>query len=364
MSAEARADLVPLALEEVIGRRGGAVAGQLLHGPMVKVGQHLRLPAVPHVGADRTQVGGGEHVQHLQQLGRADLHGEADDQFFVARIAAEGEVIHPQMLVDEKLDDLRLVRLKAQPPAGLLGDFQSDLAVIFQQPLAQVVDQQGEVQEMLVLQPSINPPHRPRVVKQPLGELDGPDAMLIDRVLVILIELQQPAGTGEIGKEALQDRHVMQVAKERSQAAGMGQQGEKMAAGLGRQLGRQVRRLVANFFPGKRGDRHVVQVGQVDHLHDRREVAAEPRQAAPRDHHADGADQVIRLDMVAKEDRQGLVEPWVCRGLRQELRGHVADAVRMAEVVAHEMLDRQEAVGRHHGPEAAAARPGEVVPIG
>ena len=66
----------------------------------------------------------------------------------------------------------------------------------------------------------------------------------------------------------------------------------------------------------------------------------------PRDHHADGADQVVRLDMVAEEERQRLVDPGVRRGLRQELRGHVADAVRMAEVVAHEMLDRQQAVGR------------------
>ena len=236
-----RADLVPLALEEVIGRRGGAVAGQLLHGPMVKVGQHLRLPAVPDVGAHRAQVGGGEHVQHLQQLGRADLHGEADDQVFVAGVAAEGKVVHPQMLVDEELDGLRLVRLQAQPPAGLLGDLQPDLAVIFQQPLAQVVDEQGQVQKVLVLQPAIDPPHRPRVVQQVLGELHRADAMLIDRVLVVLVELQQPAGAGEIGKEPLQDGHVVQVAEQRAQAAGVGQQGEEMPAGLGRQMRRQVR---------------------------------------------------------------------------------------------------------------------------
>ena len=71
---------------------------------MVKIGQHLRLPAVPNVGTDRAEVGGREHVEHLQQFGRADLHGEADDQVFVARVAAKGEVVHPQVLVDEKLD--------------------------------------------------------------------------------------------------------------------------------------------------------------------------------------------------------------------------------------------------------------------
>ena len=121
------------------------------------------------------------------------------------------------------------------------GDFQSHLAVIFQQPLAQVVDQQGQVQEMLVLQPAIDAPHRPRVVQQFFGELDRADAMLIDRVFVVLVELQQPAGAGEIGEEPLQDRHVVQVAEQRAQAAGVGQQGEEMAAGLGRQVRRQVR---------------------------------------------------------------------------------------------------------------------------
>ena len=274
---------------------------------MVKVGQHLRLPAVPDVGADRPQVGGGEHVEHLQQLGRADLHGEADDQLFVARVAAEGQVVHPQVLVHEELDDLRLVRLQAQPPAGLLGDLQSHLAMVFQQPLAQVVDQQGQVQKVLVLQPAIDAPHRPRVVQQPLGELHRADAMLIDRVLVVLVELQQAAGPGEIGEEPLQDRRVVQVAEQRAQAAGVGQQREEMPAGLRRRgtlrSGSRAR-LAADLFPREGRDGHVVQVGQIDHLHDRRQIAAEPRQAAARDHHAHGADQVVRLDTVAEEERQ------------------------------------------------------------
>ncbi len=132
---------------------------------MVKVGQHLALPAVPDVGTDRPQVGGGEHVQQLQQLGRADLHGKTDDQFLIGRVVSQGKAIHPQMLVNEKLDEFRLVRRQAQPPAGLFGDFQSHLAVIFQQALAQVVEEQGQVQQVFVLQPAIDPPYRPRVVQ-------------------------------------------------------------------------------------------------------------------------------------------------------------------------------------------------------
>ena len=60
----------------------------------------------------------------------------------------------------------------------------------------------------------------------------------------------------------------------------MGQEGEEMPAGLGRQVRRQMLGLAADGFPGKGGDGHVVEVRQIDHLHDRRQVAAKPRQAA------------------------------------------------------------------------------------
>ncbi len=68
-------------------------------------------------GSHGPQVGGRQHVEHLQQLGRADLHGEADHQFLVAGVAAEGQVVHPQVLVDEELQGLGLVR-PAGPAAG------------------------------------------------------------------------------------------------------------------------------------------------------------------------------------------------------------------------------------------------------
>ncbi len=93
-----------------------------------------------NVRADGAQVGGSEHIEHLQQLRRADLHGKAHDQVFVAGVAMHGQVVHPQVLVDEELDRFRFVRPQAQPPAGFLGNLQADFAVVFQHPLAQVVD--------------------------------------------------------------------------------------------------------------------------------------------------------------------------------------------------------------------------------
>ena len=63
--------------------------------------------------------------------------------------------------------------------------------------------------------------------------------MLVHRVLVILVELQQSAGAGEIGDEAFQDGGVVQVAEQRAQPAGMRQQREEPAAGLAATARRQ-----------------------------------------------------------------------------------------------------------------------------
>ena len=108
--------------------------------------------------------------------------------------------------------------------------------MVLQKALAQVVDQQGQVQHVLVGDAAVDAPQRPGVAGQLRGELHRPQTVLVHRVLVILVELQQAAGAGELGDEALQDGGVVQVAEQRSKPAGMRQQREEAAAGLRRRL--------------------------------------------------------------------------------------------------------------------------------
>ncbi len=199
---------------------------------------------------------------------------------------------------------------------------------------------------MLVLQPAIDAAHRSRVVQQPLGKLDRADTVLINRVLMILVELQQSAGAGEIREKAFQQGHVVQLAKERAQAARMRQQRKEIPACFGWKMRRHVGRLAADLLPGAGGDRHVVQVGQIDHLHNGRQVAPQPRQSPPRRHHPQRTDHIVRLDAMAEKVRQRRVEPLPGRGLGHEVRRHVADAVRVAEVFLHEAFHRQQPGGR------------------
>ena len=107
------------------------------------------LPAVPHVRPHGPQVGRRQHVEHLQHFGRADLHGELHGQLLVGRVAAERQMVHQHVLVDEEPQRLGFVRREAQPPGGVGGDLHAHLAMIFQAALAQVVDQQRQVQQVL-----------------------------------------------------------------------------------------------------------------------------------------------------------------------------------------------------------------------
>ena len=82
----------------------------------------------------------------------------------------------------------------AQPLGGVGGDPQPHLAVVFQVALAQVVDQERQVQQVLLRDRTVDPAQRPGSGPKVRGELDRPQAMLVDRVLVVLVELQQSRG--------------------------------------------------------------------------------------------------------------------------------------------------------------------------
>ncbi len=145
------------------------------------------------------------------------------------------------MLVDEELQRFGVVRRQAKPQGRPLGDLQADLAMVLQETLAQVVNQQGQMEHSLIGDAAVDAPQRPGVADQLGGELDRPKAMLVHRVLVILVELQESAGAGEFGNESLQDGGVVQIAKQRAEPARMRQQREEAAARLRRRLADEAR---------------------------------------------------------------------------------------------------------------------------
>ncbi len=149
-----------------------------------------------------------------------------------------------------------LMGRKPQPGGRVGGDLQPHLAMILQMALAQVVNQQRQVQQMLLGKRAIDPAHGAAVRRKLRGKLHRPQAMLIDRVLVILVELQQPPGMLELGDESFEKAGTVHVAQQRRKPRGMGQQRKEMAARLGRRrLVGQLRGLVADRLPRRGGDR-------------------------------------------------------------------------------------------------------------
>ena len=102
-------------------------------------------------------------------------------------------------------------------------DERSDFAVVVVVALAQIVDQQGEVQQPLVPQIAISSAHRPRVVEELGGAFHRAQAMFVDRVLVVIVELHKVARMLQSGDELLEHAQFMQLAQQMGQPAGLTQ---------------------------------------------------------------------------------------------------------------------------------------------
>ena len=216
--------------------------------------------------------------------------------------------------------------------------------MVFQVAFAQVVDQQRQVQQVLLGQGAVDAPQRSRVRPKVRGELHRPQTMLVHRVLVVLIELQQAPGVMELGNESLQEVGVVQIAQQRAEPGRMAQQREEMAAGLRRRQGlRQLTGVPPDRLPRGGRDRLVVEIRQVHQPHDGRQIAAEQFEAAPRGQNARRPDVNPVLHPMAEQHGDQPGRAVARAGLGHKPRGHVAHGRGMAEVIPHELLDRQQA---------------------
>ena len=130
-------------------------------GQEIQFGQQLQLPVVEHFRAHRSQIGGGQDVQHLQDIDRSDFAGQAQNDRFVMHILAKGHVGHGQMLGDQEPQLVGVRFREMQSPRHIDGDQGPDLTVIIVVSFAQIVDQQSQMQQ-------------PFVAQVPIGISDGP----------------------------------------------------------------------------------------------------------------------------------------------------------------------------------------------
>ncbi len=98
----------------------GEAAGQHRLGLVIERAQELRLPAVPHAGADRADVGGGQDGEELHALERLHDRAEILDRPAVGEVARLRDRRHGEMLLDQPGDGLGIGRRKVRS-AGRAG---------------------------------------------------------------------------------------------------------------------------------------------------------------------------------------------------------------------------------------------------
>ncbi len=83
---------------------GRMAAAEHDFGFPIEVSQELRLPAVPHAGADRANVGDGERQQHPEALLRLDDRRQRFRCTRIGNVAPLRRVRHDQVPLDEPSD--------------------------------------------------------------------------------------------------------------------------------------------------------------------------------------------------------------------------------------------------------------------
>ena len=230
--------------------------------------------------------------------------------------------------------------------------------------LPQVVEQERE-QERPATGELPPRPSEPRVVPgERRGAFDGEDAVLVHRVLVVVVELQQVPGVGEPGHEDLEDAHVVELPQRVPEAVGALEESEKRrdrrSVGLRGQRGHGL----AHGLPHDRIDRQRVEHRQFHQPDDRARARHDPRDGARHRAHVEGADAIQAVDHVAEHARCD--PPQRSRPTQPAEHGvaHLRDPPRVAEILAHEPLHAEQAVLARHGAalgDPQLFRPREVV---
>ena len=143
----------------------------------------------------------------LQALQRTDPADEIVDGARIVRVALERGHAEQEMPADQPGGGLDLVGREFQPGGDLVRDLGADLRVVATPPLGNIVQQQSEIEHIA----------HPQLVNEGAGErqlvgqgasldrsehADGTDAVLVDRVDVIEIELGLRHDAAEIRKKA------------------------------------------------------------------------------------------------------------------------------------------------------------------
>ena len=194
----------------------GAPAAQRGGGVAVKVCEQLAFPGVPDGGADGFDVGDSEDVKEAQALQRADEAGEGGDGARIGNVALLGGFAHLEVVANDPDDEIGFVVWQAEAFAGpARGGHAGFLLVAL--PLTGIVQQHREIQRAAVLDLAEQFVRERGDVAAPVFEigdgLDGAQRVLIDRVMMIHVELGLRDDRAEFGDRAAEHAGLVHAAQ-------------------------------------------------------------------------------------------------------------------------------------------------------
>ena len=196
-------------------------------------------------------IGDGEQQQQLQPLAALHQIGEVADGLGVVEVAALGEGAHHQMMLDEPGRGLGLGRREAEPRAELARDAGAGMRMILVAALGDVV-QEGRDVERAAIVDGADDLGRDRMLERKLAaldvrqEADGADQMLVDREVMIHVELHHRDHAPEFGDEVAEHAGLVHAAQHAFRIARVGQEPQEEAVG-GRIGAQASRRSAARF---------------------------------------------------------------------------------------------------------------------
>ena len=170
-------------------------AGQHRLGLVIQRAQQLRLPAVPHAGADAPDVGGGQDGQQLHLLDGLHDGGKILDRLAVGQVARLRHRGHCEVFFDQPCHQLGIGGVEAEPRAQSPRHPGAGNRMILRAALGDVVQQGGDVDHRAMLGLDLAKQvacDRELVVAAAFDLLqvaDAADQMLVHRIMVVHVEL-------------------------------------------------------------------------------------------------------------------------------------------------------------------------------
>ena len=326
----------------LLARRNHLVAvaqRQVVVGVDVQAPQELFLPGREGLRGRALNVHQGQQAQHSEPFLGADQPRELPGHLRVLRVPPKRRLRHDEMVANQELHGAGRGRGDAEPSERSRDHAHALFRVVLVRPLADVVKQQREDDQLGLVQlgqRAREPParRRARVEVGQVGQVaDGHERMLVDRVLVVEVADDPAVYLAELGKHASEQPvlvHFRQPVVETG--SGFQEMQEPLAFGLSRE---ELLRRVAVAVPldereGVGSDRAAFVDGGLEH--------GEPRARLQRcAHGVDEARPVVpALDVAGDRDGRGRGRGRALEDMRQHPR-HDAGVV---EVDAHQRLDR------------------------